>query len=58
MYINHKSDVIRWKIIESLASSGGPNSLETLNKINDLEQDANLKKQISTFINSIVVTTQ
>ncbi|MEK7517086.1 MAG: HEAT repeat domain-containing protein [Patescibacteria group bacterium] len=57
MYHTQKSKLVRWRIIETLASAGGPNSLTILKEINKSEADAELKSISQKFIALTKVTT-
>lgn len=56
LYNNHKSLLIRWKIVETLASVGGPKCLDILTHLRDKENNEVLKKQMNDFIRNMFIT--
>lgn len=56
IYLRHENRLIRWKIVESLASAGGPKCLQVLKTIYSLEDEEDLKKQIQKYIDIIPIT--
>jgi len=56
IYFHFQSGLIRWKIIETLATAGGPKCVEVLKVIHDKEKDLQLKEQIQKFIDIILIT--
>lgn len=57
IYQHQDSHIIRWKIVESLATAGGPKSLSVLRSIYDLEQDQTIKDTVKAFIDMTRITT-
>lgn len=56
IYIHSKSQLIKLKLIETLATVGGPKCLEALKDIYRTEKDPKIKNEIEKFINMIPIT--
>lgn len=56
IYFHFQSGLIRWKIIETLATAGGPKCVDVLKVFLNKEGDAILKGQIQKFIDIILIT--
>lgn len=56
IYVHFKSQLIRLKLIETLATVGGPKCLQVLKDIYQIEKDRKIKNEIQKFINVIPIT--
>lgn len=56
IYVHSKSHLIRLKLIETLATVGGPKCLQALKDIYGIESDQKIRNEIQKFINIIPIT--